>query len=295
MAAAAAEDLATVEEILVATRKKVGNSIFIQIIFKPRIFFEVFLFNSNYFYLMKSQYIIGRNAVLEALITDVEFEKIHISKTANGDIIKEIIEKARDRGIYVQFVPEIKLDYLSKQPHQGVVGAINLVSYFDFQDIINQCFDEGRTPLVVVLDGITDVRNFGAIARTALGLNVDLIIIPKKESVSISADAIKTSAGALMKIPVCKTDNLIATIKDLKLNGLKIVGLTGNSKQHIYDVDLKVPLALVLGAEDKGISSAVIKLLDENVQLPMNEALESYNVSVANALALYQIYLNRII
>jgi len=243
---------------------------------------------------MKSQYIIGRNAVLEALITDAQFEKILISKTANGDIIKEISQTAKQRNIYVQFVPEIKLDSLIRQSHQGVVGVIQLVQYYDFQDIVNQSFDEGKMPLVIVLDGITDVRNFGAIARTALGLNADLIIIPKKESVSISADAIKTSAGALMKIPVCKSDNLITTIKDLKNNGLQVVGLSsGNANKNISEIDLNIPLVLVLGAEDKGISTPVQKLLDHSAQLPMNENLESYNVSVANAIALYEIFKQR--
>lgn len=242
---------------------------------------------------MKSQLIVGRNPVLEALITDASFEKIVISKTASGDVIKEIIQIAKNRSIYTQFVPEIKLDSISKQSHQGVIGMMEIVPYYDFQDIINQCYDKGKTPLIIVLDGITDVRNFGAIARTALGLDADLIIIPKKESVSISADAIKTSAGALMKIPVCKTDNLFTTIKDLKNNGLRIIGLTGKAKNEISKVDLKIPLALVLGSEDKGISPQIQKLLDNDAKLPMHTSLESYNISVAGAMALYEIYQQR--
>lgn len=243
---------------------------------------------------MQAQYIIGRNSILEAFEEETNFEKIYISKQAHGDAVKKIIQKAKEKDVYVQYVPEIKLDYLAnKQPHQGVVAAIQLIAYYNFQEIVDFCYNEGRTPLFIVLDGITDVRNFGAIARTALGLDADLIIIPKKESVSITADAIKTSAGALLKIPVAKVDNLHTTIKDLKNNGIKIVGLEGAATQTFQEADLKVPMALVLGAEDKGISTPVLKLLDEKLKLPMNEELESYNVSVANALALYEVYRQR--
>lgn len=243
---------------------------------------------------MKSQYIIGRNSILEAFEEGTNFEKIYISKQANGDAIKKIIQNAKKNDVYIQYVPEIKLDYLAnKQPHQGVVAAIQLVAYYDFQQVIDFCYNEGKIPLILVLDGITDVRNFGAIARSALGLNVDLIIIPKKESVSITADAIKTSAGALLKIPVSKVDNLVATIKDLRNNGLKIVGLDGNAEQYCHEADLNTALVLVLGAEDTGISSAITKLLDEKLKLPMNNDLESYNVSVANALALYEVFKQR--
>jgi len=243
---------------------------------------------------MQAQYIIGRNSILEAFEDAINFEKIYISKQAHGDSIKKIIQKAKEKDVYIQYVPEIKLDYLAnKQPHQGAVAAIQLVAYYNFQDIIDFCYHEGRTPLFIILDGITDVRNFGAIARTALGLDADLIIIPKKESVSITADAVKTSAGALLKIPVSKVDNLQTAIKDLKNNGIKIIGLDGTTEQFFHEANLKMPLALVLGAEDTGISAPVLKLLDEKLKLPMNTALESYNVSVANALALYEILRQR--
>ena len=242
---------------------------------------------------MKQQNIIGRNPVVEALEANKDFEKILISKTANGDVIKKIIQLAREKDIFCQFVPDIKIDSISKGNHQGVIGIISLIQYFELQDIVNLAYDKGEDPLILALDSLTDVRNFGAIARTALGMHVHGIVIPKKGSVSIQEDAIKVSAGALLKIPVCRTENLANAIKDLKNNGLKVIGLDGNAKEFIHQADLKVPVVLVLGSEGEGISMPVKKLLDRTVKLPMNTELESYNVSVANAIALYEIWKQR--
>ena len=238
---------------------------------------------------MKQQNIIGRNPVAEALQAGNPFEKIFIGKTASGDIIKQIIALARERDIFCQFVPDVKLDSISRANHQGVIGIMSLVPYYELQDIVNIAYDRGEDPLVLVLDSITDVRNFGAIARSALGLDVHGIVIPRKGSVSIQEDAIKVSAGALLKLPVCRTDNLAAAVKDLKNNGLKVIGLDGNAKETVQQNDLKMPLAIVLGSEGEGISAPVKKLLDRLVRLPMNPELESYNVSVAAAMALYEV------
>jgi 23S rRNA (guanosine2251-2'-O)-methyltransferase len=243
---------------------------------------------------MKQQNIIGRNPVVEALQAGKDFEKILISKTANGDVIKQIIQLARDRDIFCQFVPDIKIESFSRGNHQGVIGIISLIQYFELQDIVNLAYDKGEDPLILVLDSLTDVRNFGAIARTALGLNVHGIVIPKKGSVSIQEDAIKVSAGALLKIPVCRTDNLANAVKDLKNNGLKVIGLDGQAKELIHQTDLKEPLVIILGSEGEGISAPVKKLLDRTVRLPMNTELESYNVSVANAMALYEVWKQRL-
>jgi 23S rRNA (guanosine2251-2'-O)-methyltransferase len=238
---------------------------------------------------MKQQNIIGRNPVVEALQAGKAFEKILIGKTATGDVIKQIIGLAREKDIFCQFVPDVKLDSISRANHQGVIGIMSLVPYYDLQDIVNAAYDQGEDPLVVVLDSITDVRNFGAIARSALGLGAHGIIIPRKGSVSIQEDAIKVSAGALLKIPVCRADNLAAALKDLKNNGLKVIGLDGQAKEYVQQNDLKMPLAIVLGSEGEGITAPVKKLLDRLVKLPMNPDLESYNVSVAAAIALYEV------
>ncbi len=143
--------------------------------------------------------------------------------------------------------------------------------------------------MLLILENITDVRNLGALARTALGLGVHAIIFPKKESAAINDVAVKISAGALLKIPVCRVDNIIATIKDIKNNGIKVIGLDGTAQKFIHEINTKMPLAIVAGSEDEGISNSVIRLLDELVKLPMNTELESYNVSVATAMALYEV------
>ncbi len=238
---------------------------------------------------MKQQLIAGRNPVWELVQSDTEVEKVLISKSAHGDIIKQIIETCREKNIYVQFVPEVKIQSLSKANHQGILAFTSLIQYFDVQEIIDFIFDKGENPLLLILDGITDIRNVGAIARTALGLGVHAIIIPKKGSASINDDAIKISSGALLKIPVCRVDQLSTTVKDIKNNGITLIGLDGQGQKYIAETDFNKPLALIAGAEDEGISKDVQKLLDEKVKLPMSEELESYNVSVATAIALYEV------
>jgi 23S rRNA (guanosine2251-2'-O)-methyltransferase len=242
---------------------------------------------------MKQQYVIGRNPVLEALQAGKPMEKILIAKTANGDVIKNIIQLAREKDVFCQFVPDVKIDSFSKANHQGVLGILSLIPYYDLQDIVNLAYDKGEDPLILVLDSLTDVRNFGAIARSALGMQVHGLVIPKKGSVSIQEDAIKVSAGALLHMPVCRSENLAAAVKDLKNNGLKVIGMDGHAKEYIHQTDLKGPLALVLGSEGEGISAPIKKLLDRTVKLPMQAPLESYNVSVANAMALYEVWRQR--
>ncbi|MCB9034062.1 MAG: 23S rRNA (guanosine(2251)-2'-O)-methyltransferase RlmB [Chitinophagales bacterium] len=239
---------------------------------------------------MKQQLIIGRNAVKEALEqNELAFEKIFISKSSNGDIIKRITQLAKEQGVVVQFVPEIKINKLSKGNHQGIVAYIEIVPYYNIQDIIDSVLEKGNLPLLLILDGITDVRNFGAIARTAYGLKVDAIVIPKRNSVSISEDAIKVSSGALLHIPVCKTENMLATVKDIKHNGIQLVGLSSHTNTLLKEATIEKPLALVVGAEGEGISKDIEKQLDVLCKLPIYNEVESYNVSVATAMALYEI------
>lgn len=238
---------------------------------------------------MKRQLIAGRNPVLELLQSDNEVEKVLLSKNASGDVVKQIIQLCREKEVYYQFVPEIKINTLSKANHQGVLAFTALIEYQEVQKIIDFIFAKGEEPLLLILENITDVRNLGALARTALGLGVHAIIFPKKESAAINDVAVKISAGALLKIPVCRVDNIIATIKDIKNNGIKVIGLDGTAQKFIHETNTKMPLAIVAGSEDEGISNPVIRLLDELVKLPMNTELESYNVSVATAMALYEV------
>lgn len=238
---------------------------------------------------MKQQLIAGRNPVIELLQSNVEVEKVLISKNASGDVIKQIIQLCRDKEVYYQFVPEIKINTLSKANHQGVLAFTALIEYQEVQKIIDFVFANGDEPLLLILENVTDVRNLGALARTALGLGVHAIIFPKKESAAINDVAVKISAGALLKIPVCRVDNIIATIKDIKNNGIKVIGLDGTADKYIHETNTKMPLAIIAGSEDEGISNPVIRLLDELVKLPMNTDLESYNVSVATAMSLYEV------
>jgi 23S rRNA (guanosine2251-2'-O)-methyltransferase len=238
---------------------------------------------------LKQQLIAGRNPVLELLQSGKEVEKVLLSKTASGDVVKQILQLCRDRDIPYQFVPEVKIQSLSKANHQGVLAFTGLIQYYNVQEIIDFVFSKGEEPLLLILENVTDIRNLGAVARTALGLGVHAIIFPKKESAAVNDVAVKISAGALLKVPLCRVDNLSATIKDIKNNGIKVIGLDGTADKFIYESDTKVPLALIAGSEDEGISNTVVRLVDELVKLPMSGELESYNVSVAAAIALYEI------
>lgn len=227
--------------------------------------------------------------MIELLKSANEVEKVLISKSASGDVIKEILDLCRSREIYYQYVPEVKINSLTRANHQGVVAITALIQYYQVQDIIDSVYEKGEEPLLLILENVTDVRNVGALARTALGLGAHAIIFPKKESAAINDVAIKISAGALLKIPVCRVENLSATIKDIKNNGIKTIGLDGTASQFIHEINTKIPLAIVAGSEDEGISNATIRLLDDLVKLPMHPDLESYNVSVAAAMALYEV------
>ena len=238
---------------------------------------------------MKQQIVAGRNPVIELLKSANEVEKVLISKSASGEVIKEILDLCKNREIYYQYVPEVKINSLTRANHQGVVAITALIQYYQVQDIIDYVFEKGEEPLLLILENVTDVRNLGALARTALGLGVHAIIFPKKESAAINDVAMKISAGALLKIPVCRVENLAATIKDIKNNGIKVIGLDGTASQFIHEANLSGPLAIIAGSEDEGITNPTIRLVDELVKLPMNTELESYNVSVATAMALYEV------
>lgn len=239
---------------------------------------------------MKQQIVAGRNPVIELLKSANEVEKVLISKSASGEVIKKILDLCKNREIYYQYVPEVKINSLTRANHQGVVAITALIQYYQVQDIIDYVFEKGEEPLLLILENVTDVRNLGALARTALGLGVHAIVFPKKESAAINDVAMKISAGALLKIPVCRVENLAATIKDIKNNGIKVIGLDGTASQFIHEANLSGPLAIIAGSEDEGITNPTIRLVDELVKLPMNTELESYNVSVATAMALYEVH-----
>lgn len=242
----------------------------------------------------KTQYIYGVHAVLEAFEAGKDIDKILLSKTLNDETAKEISEKARALRVPVQRVPVQKIDRITRKNHQGVLAMMAAVTYYQVEDLVPQLFDEGENPFVVVLDGVTDVRNFGAVARTCECAGVNAIVIPDRESVSVNADAVKTSAGALNYLPVCREHNLVKAVRLLRDSGFKIVGTSDKSQMPYTKGNYTGPVAIVLGAEDKGISPEIMKLCDTQVLIPEFGHINSLNVSVAGGIMIYEVVRQRL-
>lgn len=242
----------------------------------------------------KTQYIYGIHAVIEALDAGKDIDKVLLSKTLNPDTASEIIDRARQLRVPVQRVPVQKIDRITRRNHQGVLALMAAVTYYRAEDLVPQLFDEGENPFVVVLDGVTDVRNFGAVARTCECAGVSAILIPDHDSVSVNADAVKTSAGALNYLPVCRERNLVNAVRLLRDSGFRIVGTSDKSQMPYTQGDYTVPVAIVLGAEDKGISPEIMKLCDTQVMIPEFGHINSLNVSVAGGIMIYEVVRQRL-
>jgi 23S rRNA (guanosine2251-2'-O)-methyltransferase len=242
----------------------------------------------------KNQYIYGIHAVLEAIDAGKDIDKILLSKTLNVDTAKEIVDRARSLRVPVQRVPVQKIDRITRRNHQGVLALMSAVTYYQVEDIVPQLFDNGENPFIVVLDGVTDVRNFGAVARTCECAGVSAIVIPDRESVSANADAVKTSAGALNYLPVCREHNLVNAVKLLRDSGFKIVGTSDKSQVPYTRGVYTGPVAIVLGAEDKGVSPEIMKLCDTQVMIPEFGHINSLNVSVAGGIMIYEVVRQRL-
>ena len=237
--------------------------------------------------------IFGIRAVAEAISAGKEVDKILIRKDLTGELAGELFEMLRGSNIVVQRVPQEKLNSITRKNHQGVIAFISPINYQPIEEIVASLYEQGKVPFILVLDHLTDVRNFGAIARTAECAGVDAIIIPSKGSVSVTADAVKTSAGALMNIPVCRVQSLYSGVKYLKDSGLQIMGASEKSTTNYTDADMTTPLALVMGAEDKGISTEILSLTDTTVSLPQYGKIASLNVSVAAGVMIYEVLRQR--
>ncbi|MDD4641410.1 MAG: 23S rRNA (guanosine(2251)-2'-O)-methyltransferase RlmB [Bacteroidales bacterium] len=235
-----------------------------------------------------SDMVFGSRAVMEALNAGKEIDKIWIRKNLEGDLSRELSEVLKGYEIPVQRVPQEKLMHLSSKNHQGVVAFISPITYQRLDQLIPALYDQGIMPFVVVLDGITDVRNFGAIARSCACAGVHAVVLPQTGSVSVNADAIKTSAGALYHLPVCRERNLKESLRFLKLSGLKLIGASEKADKNYSDADYSGPLALVLGAEDQGIAPVHLTLCDEIVKIPVSGDIASLNVSVAGGILMYE-------
>lgn len=242
----------------------------------------------------KIDIIYGYQPVLEAINSGKEIEKILFQKTIQQNKITEIKSKATGFNIPFQFVPKERLNKFTRKNHQGIIAIVSPVTYENIENLLPSLFEEGKIPFLLILDKITDVRNLGAIARSAECAGVDAIIIPSRGSAIINADGIKTSAGALNKIPVCRNPNLKETIQFLKNSGLKIVGATEKTEKNFYTINYNDPLALIMGSEEKGISGEYIKLCDETVKIPMVGEIQSLNVAVASGIVLFEVVRQRI-
>lgn len=233
--------------------------------------------------------IFGTRAVMEAIRAGREIEKIFIQSGLNNDLIKELITETKKQKVPFTFVPQQKLNNLTGKNHQGVICLLSAVQYASLENIVDKIFSEGREPFLLILDRITDVRNFGALARTAECAGIDAIVIAEKGNAPMSADAMKTSAGALSHLAVCREQDLKKTLRFLKDSGIQIVACTEKAEQTLYEVDLNVPVALVLGSEEDGISSELLKTADFLAKIPMKGKIESLNVSVAAGVAIFEV------
>ena len=242
----------------------------------------------------KDQFIFGIRAVIEAIQSGKEIDKLLIKKDINGELINELFALIKERHLVVQRVPVEKINRITRKNHQGVVAFLSAVTYYNVEEVVPVLYEEGINPFLIVLDGITDVRNFGAIARSCDCAGVNAIVIPERNSVSVNADAIKTSAGALNYVPVCREKNLVNVVKFLKTSGYKVVGASEKSSVNYTKVDYTGPVALILGAEDKGISNDLLKLCDDFVSIPEFGNINSLNVSVAGGVMMYEVVRQRL-
>ncbi len=240
-----------------------------------------------------NDYIFGLRAVIEAIKAGKDIDKVLIKKDISGDLVAELFQVIKEYGVVSQRVPVERINRITQKNHQGVVAFLSPVAYHNLDDLIPSLFEAGKLPFVVALDGITDVRNFGAIARTCECSGVDAIIIPEKNSVSVNADAVKTSAGALLHIPVVRVKNLNKAIKQLKESGLMIVGATEKGSKNYTTFDYTVPTAIVMGAEDTGISNENLRECDYLAAIPMFGQINSLNVSVAAGILIYEVVRQR--
>ncbi len=238
-------------------------------------------------------FIFGIHAIIEAIDAGKSIDKLFVKKDINGDLGRELLALARNRGVPVQRVPVEKLNRITRRNHQGAIAVLAAVDYCRLDNVIPQVYDDGFNPLVVVLDGVTDVRNFGAIARTCECAGVNTIVIPEHNSVGVTADAVKTSAGALNYIPVCRESNLVKAVKYLKDSGCRVIGAAGETKTVYTAADYTGPVAIVLGSEDDGISPEIKKLCDELVAIPEFGEINSLNVSVAGGIMIYEVVRQR--
>ncbi len=251
------------------------------------------MLNKNHFTYLRTMenennLIFGVKPVIEAINAGKEIDKLYIQRDISGSGLSELRNAIKKAKLPFSHVPIQKLNKMTSSNHQGVIGLISPIELHDMETLVPGLFEAGKVPLLMVLDKITDVRNFGAIARTAECAGVDALIVPKRESAQINGDAIKTSAGALNQIPVCKVNNLTDAVMFLQASGIKIVACTEKTDDSIYDTNYTDPTAIVMGNEERGVSNQILKIADTKGKIPLFGEIGSLNVSVAAGIIAYE-------
>lgn len=241
----------------------------------------------------RNDYIFGIRAVIEAIESGKSIDKVLVRKDLGGDLAKELFTVIKEYGVLMQRVPQERLNRFTMKNHQGVVAMISPVVYHKLENLLPQLYEEGKNPFLLVLDGLTDTRNFGAIGRTADCAGVQGIVIPERNSVSVTPDAVKTSAGGLFYVPVCRERDIISAVRFLKDSGVKVVGASEKGAVNYTEIDYSVPVAIVMGSEDTGITPEVLRLCDEIAAVPMRGNIGSLNVSVAAGVLIYEVVRQR--
>jgi 23S rRNA (guanosine2251-2'-O)-methyltransferase len=242
----------------------------------------------------KNSLIAGRKAVMEALRGGQALDRVFVFNKATGEDISQIRKLATQASVPINYVPVEKLDYFNAGDHQGCIAILSRVQYMNLQQVISWVVDKGDVPLFLLLDGITDIRNIGGIARTAFCTGVQAIIIPDKGVGALNEDAMLTSAGALEKIPICRVSSLMKAVDELHLNGIRVLASEMKAKKNLSEMELSEPTAIVMGSEEKGIFPALMKICDETFKIPMSGEFESLNVSVATGMILYETMMQRL-
>ena len=232
--------------------------------------------------------IFGIRAIIEAIEAGKDIDKVFIQKEAQGELMSELLKTMRKNNINFSYVPIEKLNRLTSKNHQGAIASISPISFVSLEELIEKTIETKEKPLFLILDQISDARNFGAIIRTAACCGVNGIIISKNGAAPVNGDTVKTSAGAVFSIPICKVDHIKDAVFYLQSSGVTTLGASEKASKEIYDVECNRPLAIIMGSEDRGINPSVLKIIDETAKLPMHNTIASLNVSVACGAFLYE-------
>jgi len=243
----------------------------------------------------QQEMVYGIHPVMEALDAGRELEKVFVQRGAGSEAFRDMVKLLRQYDVPIQVVPPEKLNKLTRKNHQGVVAYISPVTFYNIEDIVPGLYEEGKTPFLLIFDRITDVRNFGALLRTAESAGVDAVVIPAKGSAQLNSGTIKSSAGAIYKIPICRAHNLKEVIGFLKNSGVTIAAATEKTDKLHFETNLTGPLAIIMGSEGEGVSGEYLKKADLHLRIPMLGEIESLNVSVAGGVLMYEVVRQRML